>query len=131
MENNNITNILLGLVLFGICYMIYDSNLSRDKVLIYQSSILPRYEVVDGVGVLDKIMGTVTKMKFSNMDTREITLTIYDYKNFNVHVEENFPVDTILTHKKRIKGFTPERYWFGSESKRPNPSLTTGDKYGG
>jgi hypothetical protein len=75
-------------------------------------------------------MGTVTYMS-SPSESRDVNILIEDYKKLNIHQEFNFPVDTVLTHKKRIKGFTPERYWFGSESKRPNPSLTTGDKYGG
>jgi hypothetical protein len=129
MGNNNITNILLGLVLFGICYMIYDSNLSRDKVLMYQSSVLPRYEMTK-LGVLDKVMGTVTFMSPPS-ESRQVTLTIYDYKKLNIHKEVNFPTDTVITHMKRIKGFTPQSSWFGSESKRPNPNLFSGDKYGG
>ena len=129
MENNNFTNILLGLILFGICYMIYDGNLSRDKVLLYQSSVLPRYEMTK-LGVLDKVMGTVTFMT-SPSEERDVKLIIWDYKNLNVHQEENFPVDTLITHKKRIKGFSPQKSWFGSESKIYEPNLTTGDKYGG
>jgi hypothetical protein len=129
MGNNNITNILLGLVLFGICYMIYDSNLSRDKVLMYQSSVLPRYEMTK-LGVLDKVMGTVTFMSPPS-ESRQVTLTIYDYKKLNIHKEVNFPTDTVITHMKRIKGFTPQSSWFGSESKRPNPNLFSVDKYGG
>jgi hypothetical protein len=129
MENNNFTNILLGLILFGICYMIYDGNLSRDKVLLYQSSVLPRYEMTK-LGVLDKVMGTVTFMSPPS-ESREVTLTIYDYKKLNIHKEVNFPTDTVITHKKRIKGFSPQKSWFGSESKIYEPNLTTGDKYGG
>ena len=130
MENNNITNILLGLILFGICYMIYDSNLSRDKILMYQSSVLPRYEMTSSGGVLDKINGTVTY--FSNLsESRDISLHIEDYKKLNIHKEENFPIDTTIIHKKRIKGISPKSSWFGSKSKRPNPNLVSGDKYGG
>jgi hypothetical protein len=95
----------------------------------YQSSVLPRYEMTK-LGVLDKVMGTVTFMSPPS-ESRQVTLTIYDYKKLNIHKEVNFPTDTVITHMKRIKGFTPQSSWFGSESKRPNPNLFSGDKYGG
>ena len=136
-NNNQSTNVLLCITIVMLGYMIYSSNENHLKTLMFTQGSLMRYDYImnnDGnnlLGVLDKVKGTITSMSSFDNEQRTVTLTIRDFVNHRLHQEGHFPVDTLILHKKRIKGFSEDESWFGRPSVIPNPNLQTGQKYGG
>jgi len=134
-NNNQSTNVLLCITIVMLGYMIYSSNENHLKTLMFTQGNLMRYEYIKGsggvYGMLDKVKGTITKMSDYDSEGVDVTLNIYDFKNYKSHTEKHFPLDTMIVHKKRIKGFSEDESWFGSPSVLTNPNLVTGQKYGG